>query len=1005
MSRRSFFRPNLFITVVVFVVAILLAAAWLVNKYPWPLLHSDLSVARESTFVGHWPQPALDDDKQERKKLRRFPRSEQQRRLGIIMRRMEFLNVPIFDFFLDQGVQYITPETQVGAAASVPLIWPSLPSRRKIGSEDTALRDIRYVVLPTTFGAQCVEGVHVVAGDEIRVTIPPARNRRNIVFSVLPLAPSNVRAWIGQYSWARQFNDSEVNRIQSVTIPVSDPVASSLRLSIGSGNMLLTSAAIAQWDRSGRLPVQVGSQSDVWRTANENVAVESDLPQDNVAEDGNEEATATQAAQAGAAGGAAQGGNSSATTQTGKALDNSPGAARQAGSATTTNTPNPANAQSSAAEPETASSAGKPEENKKGKGRGPNPMDELLDPVSVKYNPVLTVDGHKSVALGYNAMLVQLDPILNDVFADKKLFESLAPRLHEFLEDSHNLKVELPVGARSYEVFQHTIVRQNGEFIPMDLPILTKDLISGSGVFNLYQEFRNFGYRVVSFASAKALSLPNALSQGNEIPEIEGRWLDNNDWRFVARRKELDQQNEQLSGLEAIFRDEQSSSVQSMSENDFSKMSEMLEGLERESDAIPDWRANEIAIINDRSQYLPRLVDSYQRWIKDNSQSRFLAHVYLHNDDHSLRPSFKDFLKVLKVSKVKALALPSRTERLSRLVMVDRVFGQMIDALIARRIYHRTAMAVLLPPPTEVEAKKSEGRFMLRVPGLVARQTTPETQLRFDDVAASLAQVVGVQLNSIDNSGRKIFSGVGLEVDSAQTQPVRAQQVNIEPSDSTSISEQVDETEESTVVEKDKPAQISPVSQTASSALVGVPSAGLAQQVSRFRMIVLPRAAGCQPFEWIASSPYFGLKSSQPIIEEPSPRGRVIRIFPCGLRDHVIELSWFQTHAGGSNGSLTAGQIGQWLGGTFKIHLPQSQQDSRDSPLFLVGPQALALDSLPLRLQKFQPDEVRKLFDVNKSLNADRETLARVLNLNSQIQSHQLSARTLVYFFREPVRR
>lgn len=151
-------------------------------------------------------------------------------------------------------------------------------------------------------------------------------------------------------------------------------------------------------------------------------------------------------------------------------------------------------------------------------------------------------------------------------------------------------------------------------------------------------------------------------------------------------------------------------------------------------------------------------------------------------------------------------------------------------------------------------------------------------------------------------------------------------------------------------------------------------------------------------FEWIASSPYFGLRSSQPIIEEPSPRGRVIRVFPCGLRDHVIELSWFQTHAGGSSASLTAGQVGQWLGGTFKIHLPQSQQDNRDSPLFLVGPHALALDSLPLRLQKFQPDEVHRLFDVNKSLNADRETLARVLNLNSQIQSHQFSARTLVYF-------
>jgi hypothetical protein len=147
------------------------------------------------------------------------------------------------------------------------------------------------------------------------------------------------------------------------------------------------------------------------------------------------------------------------------------------------------------------------------------------------------------------------------------------------------------------------------------------------------------------------------------------------------------------------------------------------------------------------------------------------------------------------------------------------------------------------------------------------------------------------------------------------------------------------------------------------------------------------------------------LVSSQPIVEEPLPRGKVIRVFPCSLRDQVIELSWFQSHLGAQQTSFSAQNVSQWLGGSFRLNSEASSGETRDAPLFLVGPQALALDSLPLRLQKFSPQEIPLVFDVSPNAAAGRETLARVLNLSSQIQSPQMSARTLVYFFREPVRR
>jgi hypothetical protein len=170
-------------------------------------------------------------------------------------------------------------------------------------------------------------------------------------------------------------------------------------------------------------------------------------------------------------------------------------------------------------------------------------------------------------------------------------------------------------------------------------------------------------------------------------------------------------------------------------------------------------------------------------------------------------------------------------------------------------------------------------------------------------------------------------------------------------------------------------------------------------------MIVLPRAAGCQSFEWTASSPYFGLKSSQPIVEEPSPRGRVIRVYPCGLRDQVIELSWFQSHEAPGNAGLNASKAASWMGGTLSFNSSTGSAEPQDAPFFLIGPQALSLDALPMRLESFLPSEIPQLFDLETKKVVESETLARLLNLNSQMQSAQLSARTLIYFFREPVRR
>jgi len=996
MTRRTGIHLNFLLTLVTASVVVVAGGAWLLTRYPWPIFLADFSLARSSTFVGHWPMPSLEEDKQERKKLKRFPRSEQQRRLGLVMRRMDYLTVPLFDFFLDPGIQYLSPEAPAGVAARSPVIWPSLPTRRRMGSEDTQFKDISYVVLPTSSGAQCIEGVSMSAGDEIRVNLPVARNKRNIVFSVVPLAPSNVRAWLGQFSWARQFTDADVHRPQFVSIPVNDAAASMLRLSLGTGQILLTSASISQWDRSGRLPVQLGTDSELWRSANEDSTetAETAPPEQGVEESTTGAPTATEDAQVAAAnaGSAATGiVEAPSTAQTGVAAVNA------------------ATNQNSAPAAQGSSKAAETVKGKDGKGKAASSggAEDLLDPASVKFNQVIPVDGQKSVAIGYNLLFMQLDPLLNSVVGDEAVLAALAPHLHAFLNQSLSFKVSLPNYNRGSELYQHSIVRQFGKYIPVNLPILTKDLISRTGVFNLYQEFRNFGYKVVSFAPAHALAVPDALSYGSDIPSIAGRWLDNNDWRFVARRKELDQQNEPASGLDAIFKSERDAKAAAVEDEDFEKMSKLLSGLENKSDAVPDWRANELSVVSAKSHYLPRLVDSFQRWSKENAQVRFLAHVYLQNDDPSVRPSFKDFLQVFKNRKFKTFATPSQTEKYARIVMLDRVFGWMLENLVARRSYHRTVVSLLLPGMGKDRNTTSQtGQFYVSIPGLVGKKLNDGKTHTLDDGLATMAQVVGVQFTRKDSADRTLFRGESLDPELTA--------VAVEGQKVAAVADELSTAKKAPKSDSEKRPSAPASAQTVNPLSAEASAEGSAafasvhpfpQQVSRFRMIVLPRAAGCQSFEWTTSTPYFGLKSSQPIVEEPSPRGRVIRVFPCGLRDQVIELSWFQSHDAPGSGGVPAGTAASWMGGTLSFNLPSGVSEPADAPFFLVGPQALSLDALPMRLEAFLPSEIPQLFDLETKKVVESETLARLLNLNSQMQSPQLSARTLVYFFREPVRR
>jgi hypothetical protein len=314
-------------------------------------------------------------------------------------------------------------------------------------------------------------------------------------------------------------------------------------------------------------------------------------------------------------------------------------------------------------------------------------------------------------------------------------------------------------------------------------------------------------------------------------------------------------------------------------------------------------------------------------------------------------------------------------------------------------MFHRTAIAVLLPKKvTEQKDKQTAARFLIGLSGLRGQQLNLKRDHTLDDALQTVAQLVGIQLRQNGRNGQVVFSGESLEQESPNGEP--NQGTTVLASDNLKVSDEQDGSDMARATSSQTGQQEKEGERT-----LAAIETKQSSQVSKFRMIILPRAAGCQPFEWRATAPYFGLTASQPVIEEPVPRGKIIRVFPCGIRDQVIELSWYQSHArsvGLSSGTVVSENV---FGGALKFLNDTQSSLIQDIPLFLVGPQALALDSLPMRLESFSDAEVNNVFDADPGNPMEKEMLARVLNLNAQMQGAQMSAHTLVYFFREPISR
>lgn len=899
-------RANIVLLVTTGSCSFVLFSYFTILKFPWQTITSEFGQAKSSRFMSPWPLGALEEEKQERKKSKRYAKQEQIRRMGIQLRKMEFLNVPLFDLFLDSGVQVDAPSRTAPVALKTHIAWPSMNTLRVVG-EENKLRPVSYVVIPSENGSEIREGMLLSAGDELRFPYPVVKNRRTIHFNILPLTPGTLRGFIGPHSWVKTFNEQDIHKLQTISIPINDPTATNARFIAVSANLFLLNAQVSQSDKSGRIPIQISNESKIWQAKPERLTMPmtqsndtTDLEIEELESNDKEPAKETSIPEI-------------KYTPTNKAPEQLP---------QTTVT---------------------------------------LDNMEERENSQILSSSKTTTALGYNLLLLQLDTIPEAIFTNEKLFAKLAPNLAALLKNSFAVVSKLKLPALQDELFRKTILgnvlqSESGKSLPT-----LQQTIENTKQDNLYLRFRNYGYRSVAVAPPSVLGLRNELSYGKDIPKLDGRWLDSNDWKFAERRRELDDQNEPVSGLDAIFQTRNAPLAAPLTDADYQNFSKFLKAVVENEISLPDWRANEIFLPDGRDLYFGRTLNWFQKWTRENLQTRFLCHMSLDLSTSEHKPTLKDLAKVIKSEKLSLLTSQSNIETYAKIALLDRTVGQIFDALTARRLEHRTVVGIIAPHGQRPSGTPF-GSFILKIPGLLARPNAIKEDVRLEDFMATLATSVGVPFaNNIKDSVQP-YAGKMLEIPA-----LSAELQTGTPQEKSEIQIQLPE------------------------------KSSRKLNIKRYNISIKVAPEACEPFDWRTPFPIFGIESNQPIYEFRAAAVNRLRIYPCALPTQFVHLHWYQNEtnpwAATEEGPLLA-RNPNLLGGYFELKSKIVSQKS--APLFLFGRKSASLNSIPLFLQKISTSELENLIDY--PLEGKEKEIEKTLEFLARATNPSKANRTLVHF-------
>jgi hypothetical protein len=824
----------------------------MLNRYPWTIVSKSFGLTEHFRLLTDWPMNPMVEELHKRKK-KRLPKAEMQRIFDLDVRRMSFINIPIMDLFSSSQVKFLGVDSEFRSLGFSEFPWPWFETSRAIG-DGVGPQKVSYITVPTSRGVRLIEGTLLAPGEELEFSFPLTKIRRVMRFFVLPLNTGTLRVTLGQSSWARTFEDAELMKPQLVSIPINDATAVLGRISATSSKVFLLGAKIAQSEMSGRHPIQVLGESSLWSL---NPIFQKEVEKE-----------------LSAAPDASESGDEDAVSESSQAVGDTKGTEDGA-----SNSPDSSVVPAAPVSSFTAPVAPIVTHNMDASS---GTKDEAADSLKMEGNPQVLVRGGKTLALGYNVLVLHSEEFPEEVISESEKLERYAPAVAALAASS--VRFELPV-QDSKRSFRSFVLGDGLPEFQQDLPLLLRDAVAQMEPSNLYRHFREYGYHVWGAAPATFLGFGRETAWINEASVFSERWLDSNDWNFVKKRIRIDRDAQPVQGLEAVFQTKDVSLAPPLVTSDYSAVSKYFSKLAANSESFPDWSSNEFYLPDERDAYTASVVNYLQNWIEENKQQRFLGHLWLGGGGTSERPSLKDFAKVLKAGKVGGGVSELWHGRLGKVTMMDRAFAQIDDALHVRRLTHRTLIVMLIPHGKSTHV-------LLKIPSVIpVKQEGIRSQVSMDDLRASLTSVLGLPLESRSFRGTVRISGRLLET-------------------------------------------------TAGSAVAATSNVNpyvMDTRLERFVLRISPGQKRCEPFWWRSRRPIQHIEASAPIFEM-ARNGMEFKVFPCAVKRKLVSIDWFQ-HA--DNFALFPGETSRELalrrlGGEF-----QFEQSSAGGPEFLFGESGL----------------------------------------------------------------
>lgn len=676
-----------------FIVFLFLSFIVVISQFPIPTTLLNFETMRFGRFFSPWPVSALDQEQLERKKNKRYSKTERAKRFEKQLQKMNVLSVPIYDLALDDKVEYSFASMQP-YPEKTSYLWPILPKNRKGQNGRTV-----DVFFPGVKWDRSMEGVFLAGGDKIKADIPVTHEKRYLNFSVFPLTPGNMRVFLGQHAWARTFTQDEVQKKISITIPVNDSSAGNVRIISVSSSMYLLDATVNLIAQNGRIPIKVANNSALW-FSNSNLVIQKKIEnqENQIAEDAAfEELEGDDDSH--------EGEESSAT------------------------------AEDADVETKQASVTEKVQETEK---PSPAVKADVVDPLTQVTNPQILVKEPYSTAFGYNVVFVQMDGLSEALLNDSKAFAKIAPNIFNFSKKALFLKSQVSSLPENESIFRDTIFL-GSHFARHDSAIVN-NILTRDQLQNVYYRFRKFGYKVLSVAPPNAVSFPENETSGASFRGLYSKWLGSDDWIFEEKNTKItDKWNQGAAGLDAIFKTKTREPIPPLNDQDYNLISQYLQRISSFTEDRPDWLPSEYFFVDEKKHYVPKTLDAFQTWTGENMQSRFFAHILLSSQSIPRQPTLNDFKNAVFKNGFSSLIHPFKIKNEAYVSYLDRAVGHLLDTIQARRIENRTIVVLLVR-----DGDSSLGSLFLNVPGLIPKRGVRINQVRIQDIFATLFSTVGI---------------------------------------------------------------------------------------------------------------------------------------------------------------------------------------------------------------------------------------------------------------------